>query len=98
MPPAPEPPPRGSFPDDLALHGALSANVVGFCRHLRDRGLGLGPAEAADALAALGLVDVGRESRFRLALRTCLAKSVKEQQLFDDCFDRYWRVWDRPGS
>ena len=98
MPPAPDPPPRASLPGDLALHGALSANVVGFCRHLRDRGLGLGPAEAADALAALGLVDVGRESQFRLTLRTCLAKSVREQQLFDDCFDRYWRVWDRAGE
>ena len=98
MPPAPDDAPGASLPGDLALHGALSANVVGFCRLLRDRGLGLGPAEAADALAALGLIDVGRESGFRLALRTCLAKSVREQQLFDDCFDRYWRVWDRAGE
>ena len=38
------------FPEDLALHGALSANVVGFSRHLRSRGIGVGPAEAAEAL------------------------------------------------
>jgi hypothetical protein len=87
-----------SLPEDLALHGTLSANVVGFCRHLRNSGLGIGPDEAAEALAALSQVDVGDEVQFRSALRVCLAKSVREQQIFDDGFHAYWRVWDRAGE
>ena len=87
-----------SLPEDMALHGALSANVVGFSRHLRNCGVTVGPAEAAQALAALSYVDVGDEEQFRFALRVCLAKSVKEQQLFDATFEAYWRVWDRAGE
>ena len=82
-------------PEDLALHGTLSANVVGFSRHLRRRGIGVCPSETAAALGALGCVDIGDEGQFHSALRICLAKSLKEQQLFDDCFDHYWRMWDR---
>ena len=85
-------------PEDLALHGTLSANVVGFSRHLRRRGIGVCPSETAAALGALGCVDIGDEGQFHSALRICLAKSLKEQQLFDDCFDHYWRMWDRAGE
>ncbi len=84
-----------SLPEDLALHGSLSANVVGFARHLRNLGIGVGPAEAAEALDALSHVDVGEQDQFRQALRICLAKSLREQQIFDKSFEAFWRVWDR---
>ena len=85
-------------PEDLALRGELSANVVGFCRLLRREGAGPGAAEAADALLALERVDLGTEPQFYQALRTCLAKSLKEQEIFDSVFDSYWKVWDRAGE
>ena len=85
-------------PEDLALRGELSANVVGFCRLLRREGAGPGAAEAADALLALERVDLGAGRHFYEALRTCLAKSRREQEIFDSVFDSYWKVWDRAGE
>ena len=76
----------------------MSANVVGFCRLLRREGAGPGAAEAADALLALERVDLGTGPQFYQALRTCLAKSLKEQEIFDSVFDSYWKVWDRAGE
>ncbi|MBI2505830.1 MAG: VWA domain-containing protein [Candidatus Latescibacteria bacterium] len=82
----------------MALHRELSANVVGFCRLLRQGGVGAGPAEQGDALRALEWIALGDGEAFRLALRTTLAKSAEEQEVFDQHFDSYWRVWDRAGE
>ena len=81
--------------DDLALHGELSANLVGFCRLLRTRGCGIGPGEERDALRALKAIDLDDARAFRLSLRTTLAKTPEEQALFDELFDHYWQVWAR---
>ena len=84
--------------DDLALRGELSSNVVGFCRLLRREGSGVGSAEAAEALLALETVDLGEESQFCAAMRACLAKSQREQEIFDARFNAYWKVWNRAGE
>lgn len=84
--------------DDLALHGALSANVVGFCRLLRAQGTGAALGEEQDALRALMAIDLADPEDFRLSLRTTLAKTPAEQKLFDALFDAYWSVWDRAGE
>ncbi len=68
----------------------LAANVVGFCRLLRARGLAVGPQEAADALRALVSVDVGDRREVYLALRAVLASGPDAQQLFDEAFWQYW--------
>ena len=47
--PSPRAYPEGLF-DDLALRGEFSANVVGFCRHLRRHGSGVSAVEQMDAL------------------------------------------------
>ena len=39
--------------DDLALRRELSANLVGFCRYLRQHGLCTGLGEQMDAMRAL---------------------------------------------
>ena len=83
---------------DLALRGELSSNVVGFCRLLRREGSGVGSAEAAEALLALETVDLGEESQFCAAMRACLAKSQREQEIFDARFNAYWKVWNRAGE
>ncbi len=83
-----------SVSENLALHGELSANLVGFCRHLRMNGLKLGMGEQMEALRALEQVDFENENSFRMALRTTLAKSTKEQEIFDEQFHPFWDVWD----
>ena len=85
-------------PEDLALRGELSANVVGFCRLLRTKGAGVGPSETTDALLALEKIDLGNQGHFFGALKTCLAKNQIEQEIFDTHFDSYWKVWDRAGE
>ena len=80
---------------DLALHRELSANLVGFGRLLRRLGASPGPGEFGDALSALKRIDLKDSQAFYLALRTTLAKSREEQEIFDQHFDAYWQVWDR---
>ena len=48
-----EMPESDSLFDDLALRRELSANLVGFCRYLRQNGLRTGMGEQIDALRAL---------------------------------------------
>ena len=84
--------------DDIALHGALSANVVGFCRLLRAQQSGPALGEEQDALRALAAIDLSDPEDFRLSLRTILAKTPAEQKLFDALFDVYWSIWDRASE
>ncbi len=79
---------------NLALYGELSANLVGFCRYLRLKGLKLGMSEQMDALRALEEMNFKNEDSFRIALRIALAKSTKEQEIFDEYFHTFWYVWD----
>ncbi|MBT3213777.1 MAG: VWA domain-containing protein [Deltaproteobacteria bacterium] len=80
--------------DDLALRRELSANLVGFCRYLRQHGLSTGLGEQMDALRALEEVELENQAAFKMALRTTLAKSVEEQVIFDEHFHSYWYVWE----
>ena len=84
--------------NDLALHGALSANLVGFCRLLRAQRSGVALGEEQDALRALAAIDLSDPEDFRLSLRTTLAKTPAEQKLFDALFAAYWSLWDRAGE
>lgn len=74
-------------------HGDLVANVVGFCRLLRHRGVQVGPREAADALRALATVDLADRHEAYLALRAVLASGPDEQRIFDAAF---WEFWGPP--
>lgn len=75
---------------DRARHGNLVANVVGFCRLLRRRGLNVGPREAVDALRALGTVDLTDRRETYLALRAVLASGQEAQRIFDAAFWEFW--------
>ena len=79
---------------DLALRGEVSANLVGFCRYLRMKGLYIGMGEQLDAICALQKLDIRDEDAFRITLRITLAKSKKEQDIFDKFFHPFWYVWD----
>ena len=74
----------------------LSANIVAFCRYLRQRKYAIGPAEEADALRALEVVDPFADpGRFRLVLQATLAKTRKQQLQFKELYDKYWSELNR---
>ena len=79
---------------DLSLRGEVSANLVGFCRYLRMKGLYIGMGEQLDAICALQKLDIRDKDAFRITLRITLAKSKKEQDIFDKFFHPFWYVWD----
>jgi uncharacterized protein with von Willebrand factor type A (vWA) domain len=66
------------------------ANVVGFCRLLRRRGLNVAAREAADALRALAVVDLADRRETYLALRATLASGRDAQRIFDATFWEFW--------
>ena len=47
-----------------------------------------------DALRALDAIDLLEEENFYWSLRTTLAKSAREREIFDEHFRRFWYVWD----
>ena len=79
---------------DLALRGELSANLVLFCRYLRMKGLYIGMGEQLDAICALQKLNLQDKDAFRITLRITLAKSKKEQEIFDNFFHSFWFFWE----
>ena len=74
----------------------LSANIVAFCRYLRQRKYPIGPAEEADALQALRIVNpFANPDQFRLVLQATLAKTRKQQLQFKTLFEKYWSELNR---
>ena len=74
---------------------ALSANIVQFCRYLRTKDYSIGPEEEADALRSLSFIPIGEQETFRLALKSLLARSRRQQEQFDAHFDRYWKELEK---
>ncbi|MFC3917753.1 VWA domain-containing protein [Deinococcus metalli] len=70
----------------------LAARVSAFVARLRGvHGFLLGPGEAADALRALGAVDVLRKPEVRDALRCVLTASPEQRRIFDQEFNAFFR-------
>ena len=77
----------GVIPPDLA------SQVSAFTARLRDRhDFLIGPGETADALRALGAVDVLERREVRGALRAVLSASPEQLRLFDLEFNAFFRV------
>ncbi|MEM6342348.1 MAG: VWA domain-containing protein [Bacteroidota bacterium] len=74
---------------------SLSANIVQFCRFLREKGLPNGPAEEADALRAMAILPPEDPELLRDCLRAILTRSRRNQVKFDELYDEYWRNLDR---
>lgn len=68
----------------------LSANIVLFCRHLREKGYVIGPSEEADALQALSYCPIGKEDYFRNTLCAVLAKNKFQFDQFDTLYQDFW--------
>lgn len=74
---------------------SLSANIIAFCRHLRQQGFTIGINEEADALTALTLLPLNESDHFKLTLQAVLTKTVQEQVKFGAIFDDYWRQLEK---
>jgi uncharacterized protein len=81
-----------------APSASLVAHTLGFCRLLREEGLGTTPGQTLEATRALGLVDITDREDFRLALRTALVSHGEDVRRFDAAFDAYWGGGRAPPS
>ncbi|MEK7253516.1 MAG: VWA domain-containing protein, partial [Bacteroidota bacterium] len=70
---------------------SLSAQIVRFCRYLREREFHLGFAEEALALEALACAFPKSPAELRLLLRATLVRNLRQLRAFDEHFDTYWR-------
>lgn len=73
----------------------LVTATVRLGRALREQGVPVGPAEAADAVRALEAVDLADREEVRWALRAILTTRVEDFPAFDDCFARVWAGAER---
>ncbi|MEQ8705137.1 MAG: VWA domain-containing protein [Phaeodactylibacter sp.] len=75
---------------------SLSANVVAFCRFLRQKGFTIGPGEEADALRAMStLGPFDTPDQLQLCLRSALARTYAQLRIFDELYTQYWRELEK---
>jgi uncharacterized protein with von Willebrand factor type A (vWA) domain len=68
----------------------VEARIVEFARLLRQNGVRVSPAEAADAVRAAALAGVDDRATFRAALRATLVKRGADAPAFDQLFELYF--------
>ncbi|MGI6029298.1 MAG: VWA domain-containing protein [Candidatus Heteroscillospira sp.] len=72
------------------MPAAFAENLTAFFSGLRERGLVIGPAEAADAVRIMENPLLHSREHTRLALRCLLAKTRREQEIFDEYFGSFF--------
>ena len=76
---------NGAAPDyDFITH------LTRFCRVLREHGLLGGPQETADAIRAVGHIDLMTEGRVYWSLRSLLVSRQEQLAVFDGLFAQFW--------
>ena len=76
----------------------MQASLVTFIRILRSHDVRVSPAETLDAVMAMRLLGYADRARLRDGLAASLAKTPREQQILDTCFDRYFGQADADFS
>lgn len=71
----------------------LLPNLLVFGRALRTAGVTVRTGGVADGVRALGVVGVERRRDVHDALRAVLMLRHEDIPIFDELFDRFWRVW-----
>ena len=78
--------------DLIQRHTSLSANIVAFCRYLRTEGFNISALEESDALRTLEILQPYHTAEMlRLALKTCLVRTLGQSERFDELHDYYWK-------
>ena len=70
---------------------SLSANIVQFCRFLRQKGFAVGVEEETITLEALQFIDYMDSSVFRMVIKATLCRSKTQAEVFDILFNDYWK-------
>ncbi len=70
----------------------LLEHVIGFGRLLRQMGVAVDPARMLDLLAAVRLIEVGREEDLRNTCLTVLVRRREDYPLFDQAWAFWWRM------
>ena len=73
------------------MSGRLAENVVHFARLLRAAGIPVGPGAVADAIAALGIVGLGRRDDVYWTLHSIFVLKGEQNAVFDQAFHAFWR-------
>lgn len=74
----------------------LSANIVAFCRYLRDHGFTIGVLEERDALQAIHILRPYQSSeQLQLCLQAALCRNPLQLQKFPDLYQKYWRELEK---
>ena len=74
---------------------SLSANIVQFCRYLRQKGFVIGVQEESVALMALQSIEYTDPAIFRMALKATLCRSKIQTEEFDSLFNDYWKKLEK---
>ncbi len=75
---------------------SLSANLVAFCRFLRDRGFTIGPGEEVDVLNAVEVMaPFDDPESFRDCLQAVLVRRENQLEPFVQLYNQYWRELEK---
>ncbi len=72
--------------------GRLAANVMHFARLLRGCGIPIGTDKVMDAVRVLPRSGLARRDDWRATLAALFLTRHEQQAVFDEAFDRFWRV------
>ena len=68
----------------------FSRKLAGFAAYLRKQGMHVGLGEVADMARALNQTGFENRETVRIAMKMLCAKTPREQEVFDQCFDQYF--------
>jgi uncharacterized protein len=69
----------------------VARTIVEFCRFARGKGLSVGVQETLGALDAVAVLGVGNREEMKFGLRSVLCSSKDDWDLFEECFQTFWR-------
>src|SRR5438067_1276071 len=80
------------------MREGLLPNLLVFGRALRTAGVSVRAGGVEDAVRALGAVGIERKRDVHAALRAVLTVRHEDFPIFDEIFERFWRVWPDGSS
>jgi uncharacterized protein len=73
------------------LPGPSARTVVEFCRFARANGIAASVRETLVALDAAAVLGTGTSEDLKFGLRSILCSSMEDWELFEECFESFWR-------
>ncbi|MBI2848780.1 MAG: VWA domain-containing protein [Chloroflexi bacterium] len=70
----------------------LLANILAFCRVLRDLGMDVTAGRILDICRSIDHIDICKKGEFYYSLRANLISSQEDMEVFDQAFALFWRL------